>query len=188
MTLTSGPTASPDWKPRPQDVVAPRDRVGIFVDGEETLRTCREAGLLLDWGRLHEHFSRSSMLSCAYFYGLDLFPEDGGTRVFDKIASAGFVVRKQVQPPNAKKDARTPPTGDVRLSLAVDMAFFTSLYDIAFLFAGSTAYLPLIEPLRLRGKRVYIVTTRSALSNELRLAADKPIFFLDDMKEALRAT
>lgn len=185
MTAPTGAAHQPEGassrQPRPFDVVSQRDRVALFIDGEETGTACREAGLVPDWNKLQALFSPVSPPSCAFYYALDVFPEEG-TRLFDKIAASGFVIRKQVQPPTPK-DARNPQRADIKLAVAFDMALLTQLYDVAFLFAGSAAYLPIIEPLRSRGKRVYLVTTRRALSNEMRLIANKPIFFLEQIRE-----
>ena len=59
-------------------------------------------------------------------------------------------------------------------------------YDIAYLFSGDSDFERAVDLLRSRGKRVYVVSARGALSRELAYVAGKPIFFVEDYVPRLR--
>jgi len=60
-----------------------------------------------------------------------------------------------------------------------------SNYDVAFLLSGDSDFERAVELLRSRGKRVYVVTSRRSCSRELAYVADKPIFFLENLRGAI---
>jgi uncharacterized LabA/DUF88 family protein len=58
-----------------------------------------------------------------------------------------------------------------------------SNYDVAFLLSGDSDFERVVELLRSRNKRVYVVTSRRTCSRELAYVADKPLFFLENLRE-----
>lgn len=113
-------------------------------------------------------------------------PDGRQQRYLDFLAHSDFIVRRK-----AVKVVRDQETGERVLKANVDTELILDLintadnYDLAFLFSGDSDFERAVDLLRSRGKRVYVVSSKPVLSRELAYVADKPIFFLEDFKEAL---
>lgn len=72
--------------------------------------------------------------------------------------------------------------------MILDLIDTADNYDLAFLVSGDSDFERAVDLLRSRGKRVYVVTARPAMSRELAYVADKPVFFLEDFRDELVRT
>ena len=172
----------------PADVIRPTDRVAIFIDGENFLPACRDEGINPNWPRIIENFTTESWPEFAIYYAAD-FGDMDRTRstLAEHIARSGFIVRRKLA--KTMRDADTSlhvRKANLDVELTVDMLTYADRYTVAFLFSGDGDFTPLVEALRQRGKRVYVVTSRACAALELQLAADKPVFFIEDFKTTIQ--
>jgi uncharacterized LabA/DUF88 family protein len=79
------------------------------------------------------------------------------------------------------------PSGEIDdpREIVLDMVNTASNHDVAFLLSGDSDFERAVELLRSQGKRIYLVTSRRTCSRELAFVADKPIFFLEDLRAEL---
>lgn len=75
--------------------------------------------------------------------------------------------------------------GNLDTEIVLDLVNTVQNYDVAFLCSGDSDFERAVDLLRSRGKRVYIVSSRAQISRELSYVADKPIFLLEEHREAL---
>lgn len=179
----------PDDRPviHPSRVVGMNDRVAMFIDGANMDGACRLAGYFVDYRKAQRLFLAHGLFYAAYYYIADYTASDPlQQRYLDFLAHSDYIVRRK-----AVKAIRDKETGERVLKANVDTELVLDLintadnYDLAFLFSGDSDFERAVDLLRSRGKRVYIVTARPVLSRELAYVADKPIFFIEDFRDAL---
>jgi uncharacterized LabA/DUF88 family protein len=172
---------------QPSRVVGMNDRVAMFIDGANMDGACRLAGYFLDYRKAQRFFLAHGLFYAAYYYIADYTAQDPlQQRYLDFLAQSNYIVRRK-----AVKAIRDKETGERVLKANVDTELVLDLintadnYDLAFLFSGDSDFERAVDLLRSRGKRVYLVTARPTLSRELSYVADKPIFFIEDFRQAL---
>jgi len=169
----------------------------LFVDGENlTLRAqdlAKQKGLQLDidpvcylrdvfvwfpiWRPTSElYYHRvfpleNSLGTRAYYYASVVGDVEKVTAVRRNLRALGF------DPQVFKKPSGAAKSKGVDITLTKDMLShaFQDHYDDAVLFAGDGDYVPLVEEVKRRGKRVYVGFFEGnglGLSEDLRLAAD----------------
>jgi uncharacterized LabA/DUF88 family protein len=172
---------------RPQAIVQAGDRVALFVDGANMDGAAREAGYFVDYGKAREFFLSHGTFYAAFYYIADFTAKDPlQQRFLDYLSHAGFIVRrKPVKVIHDKETGERIIKGNLDTEIVLDMINTADNYDLAFLFSGDSDFERAVELLRSRGKRVYVVTSQASLSRELAYVADKPIFLIEDFREAL---
>lgn len=173
--------------PDPRAVVRPTDRVAFFVDGANMDGACRRAGYFVDYRKAREFFLAGGLFNAAYYYIADFSASDPlQQRFLDFLARSGYIVRRK--PVKVLSDEETGERvikGNLDTEMVLDMLNTVDNYDVAFLFSGDSDFERAVDLLRSRGKRVYVVTSARQLSRELMYVADKPIFLLEDYRDAL---
>jgi uncharacterized LabA/DUF88 family protein len=169
-------------------LVRPSDRVALFIDGANTDGAARTAGYFIDFRKAREFFVAGASFYAAFYYVAD-FTTSGDPlqqRFFDFLSHAGYIVRRR--PVKVMRDQDTGERiikGNLDTEIVLDMMNTVDNYDVAFLFSGDSDFERAVELLRSRGRRVFVVSARGPLSRELAYVADKPIVYLEDVRQAL---
>lgn len=172
----------------PGDLIRAGDRVAIFVDGANTDQASREAGYLIDYGKMRSYFAGRGTLYGAFYYAPDFRNEEDSKQqgFLDYLNHSGYVIRlKRV------KRIVDHETGEHRLKanldadIIVDMLATSPNYDVAVLFSGDSDYERAVDVLRSKGKRLYVVSDVNTLGRELAYVADKPVFLLSRLRSQL---
>lgn len=171
----------------PSRFVRAGDRVALFIDGANMDGACRSAGYFVDYRKAREFAVASGTFNAAYYYVADFTASDPlQQRFLDFLSHAGYIVRRRpVKVINDQDTGERIIKGNLDTEIVLDMLNTVGNYDVAFLFSGDSDFERAVDLLRSRGKRIYIVTSRAALSRELLYVADKPVFFLEDFRSAL---
>lgn len=163
------------------------DRVAMFVDGANMDLAARNAGYFIDYLKARNFFLARGLFYAAFYYIADYTASDPmQQRYLDFLAHADFIVRRK-----AVKAIRDQETGErvlkanVDTELVIDLINTADNYDLVFLFSGDSDFDRAVDLLRSRGKRVYVVTSRTVMSRELAYVADKPVFFLEEFRAEL---
>ncbi|HVL49659.1 MAG TPA: NYN domain-containing protein [Candidatus Thermoplasmatota archaeon] len=168
----------------PENVVRNGERVAVFVDGANMDGACRSAGYFVDYRKALEYFLASGNLYAAFYYVADFTASDPlQQRFLDFLSHAGYIVRRK--PVKLITDEETGERvfkGNLDTEIVLDMVNTAALYDVAFLMSGDSDFERAVDLLRSRGKRIYVISSRSSMSRELAYVADKPIFFIEDFK------
>jgi uncharacterized LabA/DUF88 family protein len=171
----------------PDKVVQSNERVALFVDGANMDGACRSAGYFVDYLKARKFVVAEGIFVAGYYYIADFTASDPmQLRFMDFLAHAGFIVRRR--PVKVIRDAETGERiikGNLDTEIVLDMLNTVDNYDVAFLLSGDSDFERAIDLLRSRGKRVYVLTSRSSLSREVMYVADKPIFYVEDFRATL---
>ncbi|MAT55846.1 MAG: hypothetical protein CMN32_15320 [Saprospirales bacterium] len=117
-----------------------------------------------------------------YGYQVEVFPVD----------YRGRRLRKKDRHPD---DDFTPEEKSVDVALSANMLYYAALnsYDIALFLGGSRDYVPLLQKVRLLGKRVAIASIKGSCAFELldnkdsKHVRDFDVIWLDDLTEDIKA-
>lgn len=176
--------------PAPLDVarlLRPADRVALFIDGANTDGAARTAGYFIDFRKAREFFVANARFYAAFYYVADFTASDPlQQRFFDFLSHAGYIVRRR--PVKVIDDLETGERiikGNLDTEIVLDLLNTVDNYDVAFLFSGDSDFERAVELLRSRGKRVFVVSARGPLSRELAYVADKPIVYLEQIRDAI---
>jgi uncharacterized LabA/DUF88 family protein len=168
-------------------ILRPSDRVALFIDGANMDGASRSAGYFVDYRRARDFFLGPATFYAAFYYVADFTATDPlQQRFFDFLSHAGYIVRRR--PVKVITDPDTGERiikGNLDTEIVLDLLNTVQNYDVAFLFSGDSDFERAIDLLRSRGKRVYVVSSRSNMSRELSYVADKPIFLLEEHRAAL---
>lgn len=169
----------------PAEVVRKGDRVALFVDGANMDGAAREAGYFVDFAKAQRYFVGPGVFYAGFYFSADFTAQDPyQQRFLDFLSHTGFVVRKK--PVKAMRDEDTGETRykcNLDTELVIELLNTSENYDVAFLFSGDSDFERVVDILRSRGKRVYVVASRGNLARELGYVADKPIFYLEEHRE-----
>lgn len=187
--LAAGPAPRPIERTRtlPSELLRPADRVALFVDGANMDGAARAAGFFIDYRKARNFFLGGARYYAGFYYIADFTASDPlQQRYLDFLSHAGYIVRRR--PVKVIHDQDTGERiikGNLDTEIVLDMLNTVDNYDVAFLCSGDSDFERAVDLLRSRGKRVYVVSARGTLSRELAYVADKPIFFIDEHREAL---
>jgi len=165
------------------------ERVMIFIDGSNLFHACKsfDDGFRIDYVKLKDFLANGRKLIRPYFYGsFDPSDPKNASRqknFFRFLRSEGYEV---VEKPLRMRDGRKFEKG-VDVALVTDMLSlgFEDAYDTTILVSGDGDFVHAIDKIKSMGKRVEVAIFRNAISDDLRLKADKFIA-LDDYADEIR--
>lgn len=166
----------------------PYERMIIFIDARNLLGGQEEFSNIVPkyqfgYSEMLAHFSKDFHIIRGYYY--DGAPHEsqqsGGKKdFFNWLRHLGITLRlKEIDfssPKPSQKGVDIFLTSDM-ISLAYENA-----YDIAVIVSGDGDYVALIELVKSKGKKVWVVSFKSSLSDKLRKCADK-VLVIDNMHE-----
>jgi uncharacterized LabA/DUF88 family protein len=170
-------------------LLAPSERVGLFIEGSHLHAACNALGIEIDFKRLLDIFRDRAHLVRALYYTIITDERDCTLRpLVDWLDYNGYsTVRKRAKADCALSQA-TAKSG-VMVELAVDIMHLAPSLDHIVIIAGGSEFRRLVEMLQINGKRVTVLSTVAAKSamvaDELRRQADQ---FIDlaDLKSDVR--
>lgn len=159
-------------------------RVALFLHGPDLDEMIDDLAVDVDWRTLREEFVASGYFAGAFLHDLD--QGDATERILHaQLAREHYTIRLTTPTTGAERAAEEA-LERLHVDFALDVATSSVLYDVAFLFASSARFVPLVQWLQSRGKRLFVVSSRNCLSHELALAAHKPIYYIEDVDKLAR--
>lgn len=140
------------------------EKLALVVDGQHAWNTAKALKLDLDWGKVLEHFSRQATLTTARFF----VPMAEGEEFNPIRPLVDWLEFNSWQVVTEERD--------ISVNLAVDVMEMAPWVDHVVLVTGDVLFVPLVEALKRKGKRVTILGTLHAKTGStaetLRRAAD----------------
>ncbi|HEX9641071.1 MAG TPA: NYN domain-containing protein [Candidatus Krumholzibacteria bacterium] len=159
------------------------ERIAIYVDGANAYFAQKEAlGWWIDWDAfLGAMQDDKELVSARWYQAYRATPESEQDRFLHHLTLMGFAVRKKiVQATYDHVSGQNVMKGSLDIELTIDALTESSHFDTAILVSGDGIFVPLVEALKARGKRVLIVSTDENVAVELRQAVGvNYIDFLD---------
>lgn len=157
------------------------ERVAIYVDGANVYFAQKEAlGWWIDWPRFLDAMrgDGKTVVSARWYQAFRSDPENEQERFLHHLSLVGFAVTKRVlKTVYDRNSGHSNQKGDLDVDLAIDAITEAEQFDTAVLVTGDSDYVPLVDALQSRGKRVIVAATTHNVAVELRAAVG--VNFLD---------
>lgn len=156
----------------------------IFIDASNLWQAQKAKGKFLDYGKTVEQIREKFLATQIKVFYYSAYPANG-TRSYDLADKHKFFfyLKKELGFEIRKKELKRIKTvdeqgehfqekGNMDVEMTIDAIYYLKEYNMAILFTGDSDFLALVNHLRLRGKKVYIFSSKNNISEELRTGAD----------------
>jgi uncharacterized LabA/DUF88 family protein len=163
----------------------PDDKVlYAFIDASNLWAAQKAKGRFLDYAKLSDCIRKTFEATAMEVFYYTAYPAEGtrsyslsGKHKFFTFLKKGlkFVVRKKELKRISIVDEHgesIQEKGNMDVEMTIDALHHMAKYNIAVLFTGDSDFLALVSYLRVRGKKVYIFSSKHNISQELRTGAD----------------
>jgi uncharacterized LabA/DUF88 family protein len=150
------------------------NKLAIFVDGANLYSTVRTLGFDIDYKRLLAEFQSGDDLLRAFYYTATIEDQEYTSirPLIDWLDYNGFTVVTKPAKEFSDGEGRRKIKGNMAVELAVDALQLAEHVDRLILFSGDGDFCSLVQALQRRGVHVTVVSTISAIADELRRQAD----------------
>jgi uncharacterized LabA/DUF88 family protein len=148
-------------------------RVAIFVDGANMFYAQRENGWYIDYKRVYEHFTKDrDVFGAYYFTGTPPFENTDKIRTYRQFKKAliymGYtVIDKEVKVIIDKETRQKILKGNLDVEITLHLLTSMDGYDEVVFLGGDSDFVPVINHLRGRGKRIVCVGRKQSTALEL---------------------
>ena len=157
--------------------VYPKDRLSIFVDGNNMFYAQQKNGWFFDPRRVLEYFTGDptvNLINAFWYTGLKDSQDQRGFR--DALISLGYTVRTKIlKEYYDDSSGRYSQKANLDIEIVVDMFNTVDQYDRVILFSGDGDFERAIELLRSKNTHITVVSTEGMIARELRNATDRYI-------------
>ncbi|NCD00958.1 NYN domain-containing protein [bacterium] len=158
-------------------------RLYVFIDSSNLWAAQKSKQKLLDYEKILNYIKDNFKPSAIKVFYYAAYPAEG-TRsysisnkhkffIFLK-KGLGFEVRKKelkrIKVVDEDLGESIKEKGDMDVEITVDAMYHINKYDTAIFFSGDSDFLPLVNHLKNNGKKIYILSSRNNISEELRTA------------------
>ena len=154
-----------------------RDRLSIFVDGNNMFYAQQKNGWFFDPRRVLEYFTKDPtvvLINAFWYTGLKDAQDQRGFR--DALISLGYTVRTKIlKEYYDDASGRYSQKANLDIEIVVDMFNTVEQYDRVILFSGDGDFERAIELLRSKNTHITVVSTEGMIARELRNATDRYI-------------
>lgn len=163
-----------------------RDRLSIFVDGNNMFYAQQKNGWFFDPRKVLENFTKDptvSLVNAFWYTGLKDAQDQRGFR--DALISLGYTVRTKILKEYYDDvSGRYSQKANLDIEIVVDMFNTVDQYDRVVLFSGDGDFERAIELLRSKNTHITVVSTEGMIARELRNATDRYID-LNDIRPSI---
>ncbi|VEP17153.1 conserved hypothetical protein [Hyella patelloides LEGE 07179] len=163
-----------------------RDRLSIFVDGNNMFYAQQKNGWFFDPRKVLENFTKDptvTLVNAFWYTGLKDAQDQRGFR--DALISLGYTVRTKILKEYYDDvSGRYSQKANLDIEIVVDMFNTVDQYDKVILFSGDGDFERAIELLRSKNTHITVVSTEGMIARELRNATDRYID-LNDIRPSI---
>ena len=162
------------------------ERIAVYVDGANVYFAQKDAlSWWIDWPRFLDTISDGkTLVSARWYQTYNRSPEPEQERFLHHLGLVGFAIRrKQLKQVFDRHTGGNHLKGSLDLELAIDCLNEAEHFDTAIFVTGDSDFVPLLEALQQRGKRVMVVATPQNVAVELRQTVGVNFVDLADLRE-----
>ena len=160
------------------------NRICVFIDASNIWEAQKAKGQFLDYEKLTQRIKiifNGNEIKVFYYTaypadGTRDYSIDGKHKFFAFLKKRlGFVVRKKELKRIKATDEHgqfIKEKGNMDVEMTIDMLHHIKDYDMAVLFTGDADFLAAVNYLKRNGKKVYIISSKNNVSEELRTGGD----------------
>jgi len=167
-------------------MVSLKNRVSIFVDGNNMFYAQQKNGWFFDPKRVLQYFTSDptvDLVNAFWYTGIKDNQDQRGFR--DALISLGYTVRTKIlKEYYDDSSGRFSQKANLDIEIVIDMFNTVEQYDRVILFSGDGDFERAIELLRSKSTHITVVSTEGMIARELRNATDRYID-LNDIRNTL---
>lgn len=144
-----------------------KGKVAVFIDASNIFYSQRTLKWRVDYQKLKAYFERECDLAGLYFYTGMIGADHKQEKFLERMKVYGYYVRsKEVKLIRVAPDTYERK-GDLDVELVIDALKNAANFDTCVLMSGDSDFAPLLDELKLRGRRVIVMSTRGHIAKEL---------------------
>ncbi|MBC6424468.1 MAG: NYN domain-containing protein [Hormoscilla sp. SP5CHS1] len=167
-------------------MVSLKNRVSIFVDGNNMFYAQQKNGWFFDPKRVLQYFTSDptvDLVNAFWYTGIKDNQDQRGFR--DALISLGYTVRTKIlKEYYDDSSGRFSQKANLDIEIVIDMFNTVEQYDRVILFSGDGDFERAIELLRSKSTHITVVSTEGMIARELRNATDRYID-LNDIRNTI---
>lgn len=167
-------------------MVSLKNRVSIFVDGNNMFYAQQKNGWFFDPKRVLQYFTSDptvDLVNAFWYTGIKDPQDQRGFR--DALISLGYTVRTKIlKEYYDDSSGRFSQKANLDIEIVIDMFNTVEQYDRVILFSGDGDFERAIELLRSKNTHITVVSTEGMIARELRNATDRYID-LNDIRDTI---
>lgn len=165
-----------------------KERVIIFIDGQNMLHSAQDLDIKFKYQKLLPILKKDKNVVGTYFYTAFDSNNERQIGFLNMLTRKGIIVKKRLLKrfsSNGKKEK------GIDIWLGIDLVRFAdeNKYDIALILTGDGDYVPSIEFIISKGRKIELWSWRHALSGDLKkilLQNNNTINYLDDIIDKIK--
>ncbi len=144
-----------------------KGRVYVFIDAANILYSQQTLKWRVDYKKLKEYFEKECELCSLYLYTGRVGENHKQNAFIEKLRSIGYkVTAKEVKRIKISRNTYEWK-GNLDAELIIDALKNSENFDTCVLMSGDSDFAPLLDELKLRGKRVMVMSSKKHVSREL---------------------
>ncbi len=166
------------------------ERIAVYVDGANAYFAQKEAlNWWIDWPSFLEWAQRDKeLVSARWYQSYRRAPEPEQERFLHHLTIVGYAVRKKVlKSIYDRETGQNSVKGNLNIELVIDALTDAPHYDTILLVTGDSDFVPLVEALRSRGKRVLVAATQQNVAVDLRQVIGVNYIDLGDLRDEIES-
>ena len=139
----------------------------VFIDAANILYSQQTLGWRVDYKKLKEYFESECDLRAIYFYTGRVGADNKQNSFIKKLEKFGYIVKaKEVKRIKISKNAYEWK-GNLDVELTIDVLGNINNFDTLILMSGDSDFAPLLDAVKIQGKRTLVMSTKGHISKEL---------------------
>ncbi len=166
------------------------ERIAVYVDGANAYFAQKEAlNWWIDWPSFLDWVKRDrELVSARWYQSYRRPPEPEQERFLHHLTIVGYAVRKKVlKSIYDRETGQNSVKGNLNIELVIDALTDAQHYDTILLVTGDSDFVPLVEALRSRGKRVLVAATPQNVAVDLRQVIGVNYIDLSDLRSEIES-
>ena len=152
----------------------PRDKVAIFIDGENIHYSAKHLNMRLDYLKMCRLLAGDRRLIRSHFYTAITNQSEGKIDFINFLKLNGFrVVTKELRAFTEAETQQRLFRGNLDLEMAIDVFDLLPALDTVIICSGDGDLVPLLRAVARRGKHVEVCGLREMTSSELIASCDE---------------
>ena len=139
----------------------------VFIDAANILYSQQTLGWRVDYKKLKEYFESECDLRAIYFYTGRVGADNKQNSFIKKLEKFGYIVKaKEVKRIKISKNTYEWK-GNLDVELTIDVLGNINNFDTLILMSGDSDFAPLLDAVKIQGKRTLVMSTKGHISKEL---------------------
>lgn len=144
-----------------------KGRVCVFIDAANILYSQQTLRWKVDYEKLKKYFEKECDLRAIYFYTGRVGANDKQNSFLKKLENFGYIVKaKEVKRIKISKSSYEWK-GNLDVELTIDVLGNINNFDTLILMSGDSDFAPLLDAVKVQGKRTLVMSTKGHIAKEL---------------------